>query len=119
MRRTACIVLSRHFINSRKDDVEGTFNELPQEQQSQYANKLYSTGVEICEENIVPNQVQELFVPNDQFDPSVFFPLFITLDIVGLSKGSLKLTKGQEHIIQSIKQFDDDMAIRKEEQESE
>lgn len=60
MRRTACIVLSRHFINSRKDDVESTFNELPQEQQSQYANKLYSSGVEICEESIAPNQVQEV-----------------------------------------------------------
>ena len=49
----------------------------------------------------------------------MFFPIFDTLDIVGLSKNALKLSKAQEHIAQSIKQFDDDMAIRKEEQESE
>ena len=61
----------------------------------------------------------QLFVQNDQFDPSIYFPLFLTFDIVGLSKNSYKLTKSQEHILQSIKQFDDDMAIRKEEQESE
>ena len=60
MRRTACIVLSRHFVNSRKDDVEGVFNELSPDQQPNFANKLYATGVELCEEQISPNQVQEV-----------------------------------------------------------
>jgi hypothetical protein len=57
-----------------------------------------------------------MFVQNENFDVSVFFPIFATYDIVGISKNSFKLTKPQEHILQSIKQFDDDMAIRKEEQ---
>lgn len=61
----------------------------------------------------------QLFVQNDNFDPSIYFPLFTTFDVVGLSKNSFKLTKPQEHIVQSIKQFDDDMAIRREEQETE
>jgi hypothetical protein len=54
-----------------------------------------------------------MFVQNENFDVSTFFPLFSTYDIVGISKNSFKLTKSQEHILQSIKQFDDDMAIRK------
>lgn len=54
-----------------------------------------------------------MFVQNDNFDVSIYFPLFATLDIVGISKNSFKLTKPQEFILQSIKQFDDDMAIRK------
>jgi hypothetical protein len=55
-----------------------------------------------------------MFVQNENFDVSVFFPIFATYDILGISKHSFKLTKPQEHILQSIKQFDDDMAIRKE-----
>jgi hypothetical protein len=28
MRRTACIVLSRNYVNSRKDEVDAAFNEI-------------------------------------------------------------------------------------------
>jgi hypothetical protein len=45
MRRTACIVLSRNYVNSRKDEVDAAFNEVDPEQQPQYVNKLYTTGV--------------------------------------------------------------------------
>lgn len=118
MRRTACLVLSRHHSNGRKEDIEPILAGLPAEQQQKFINKMYAVAVEACESVIVPDEVQQLYVENNQFDPSSLFHVFDKVDYASL-EGDLKLTKSQEIIVDYIKNFDQEMEVKREEQEAE
>lgn len=60
MRRTACLVLSRYHSNTQKDTVEGLMKALPPSDQPKYINKMYATGVQLCEEHITQSEVTEV-----------------------------------------------------------
>lgn len=119
MRRTACLVLSRHHSNSKRDDLEPIIQGLAPEQQQRFINKMYSTAVEECEQVITPEEVNQLYVENPSFDPSSLFHLFATIDYTALSKENFKLSKNQENIVQYIKNFDEEMEVKREEQKAE
>lgn len=44
-RRTACLVLSRYYLNTKNDDVKGIINDLQAQDQQKFINKLYTTAV--------------------------------------------------------------------------
>lgn len=119
MRRTACLVLSRHHSNSHKDEIEGIVSALPVEQQQKFINKMYSTAVEQCEQVIVPDEVQQLYVENPSFDPTSLFHVFSHVDYTVISKESFKLSKNQEQIVEYIRNFDQEMEVKREEQKAE
>jgi hypothetical protein len=119
MRRTACLVLSRHHSNSHRDEIEPIIQGLPVEGQQKFINKMYSVAVEDCEQVITPEEVNQLYVENPSFDPSSLFHLFATVDYTALSKDNFKLTKNQETIVQYIKNFDEEMEVKREEQKAE
>lgn len=119
MRRTACLVLARHHSNSHKDDIDPIMQALPVEQQQKYINKMYSKAVEDCEQIITPEEVNQLYVENPNFDPRNLFHLFATVDYTAISKESFKLSKNQEMIVAYIKNFDEEMEVKREEQKAE
>lgn len=119
MRRTACLVLSRHHTNTLKDEIEGIIQAMPVEQQQKFINKMYATAVEQCEQVIVPDEVQQLYVENPSFDASALFHVFSTVSYTAISKESFKLTKSQEQIVEYIRNFDQEMEVKREEQKAE
>jgi len=59
----------------------------------------------------------QLFVENPDFDPTHLFHLFETVDYAAVADTlDTPLTTNQENIVKFIKQFDEEMAIRREEQ---
>jgi hypothetical protein len=115
MRRTACLVLARHHSNGKKDEVEGIVQGLAIEQQQKFINKMYATAVETCEQVIIPEEVQQLYVENPSFDATALFHVFSNVDYTAISKESFKLSKNQEMIVEYIKNFDQEMEVKREE----
>jgi hypothetical protein len=44
-RRTACLVLSRYYLNRLNDDIQGIINDMAGQDQQKFINKLYTTAV--------------------------------------------------------------------------
>ena len=80
---------------------------------------MYATAVEQCEQVIVPDEVQQLYVENPSFDASALFHVFSTVSYTAISKESFKLTKSQEQIVEYIRNFDQEMEVKREEQKAE
>lgn len=112
-------MLSRHHTNTLKDEIEGIIQAMPVEQQQKFINKMYATAVEQCEQVIVPDEVQQLYVENPSFDASALFHVFSTVSYTAISKESFKLTKSQEQIVEYIRNFDQEMEVKREEQKAE
>lgn len=66
----------------------------------------------------MPDEVQQLYIENNNFDPSSLFHVFSTLDYSAIDSKNLKLTKNQENIVDYIKNFDQEMEMKREEQEA-
>lgn len=47
-RRSACLVLSRYYLNQFGEEVNGIIKDLMPEDQNKFINKLYATAVEKC-----------------------------------------------------------------------
>lgn len=47
-RRTACLVLSRYYLNQYAESINGIVKDLNAEDQTKFINKLYATAVEKC-----------------------------------------------------------------------
>ena len=62
MKRTACLVLSRYHSNTQKDVIEGVINELPNEMQQKFINKMYAVAVETCIPIITVDEAQKVFL---------------------------------------------------------
>lgn len=67
---------------------------------------MYALAVEKCEETIVPDEVQQLYIENNNFDPSSLFHVFSGFDYSSIGTKDFKLSKNQENIVEYIKNFD-------------
>jgi hypothetical protein len=106
MRRTACLVLSRYHSNTQKDTIENIVQSLSPENQQKYINKVYAVAVETCESTITQDEVQELFVENQQFDPTPLFRNFEGVDYGAIVNDMDKFTPNQDSIVKFMKKFD-------------
>ena len=96
------------------------------EEQQKYLNKLYTTAIQSCMPKITIDEAQEVhthllqfFVENQDFNPAHMFYLFDSFDYSAPSQNLEEdLTQNQKHLLKFIKQFDEEMQVKREEKEA-
>ena len=59
-RRTACLVLSRYYLNQYSDSINDIIKDLEMNHKNLFINKMYATAVEKCEPLITEMEVAQV-----------------------------------------------------------